>query len=88
MRTRPPDSGRKLIKDPPLVMAVAWGFIVGLVAGATFIGLSSRMMFGKNNVAGAVTLALILAAGAVGACVMFKLVRRERPRTSDPWKSS
>jgi hypothetical protein len=39
VRTRPPDLGWRLIKDPPLLMAVAWGFLIGLFAGAIFFGI-------------------------------------------------
>jgi hypothetical protein len=68
-------------------MAVAWGFLIGLFAGAIFFGIPLRAIFGKNNVAGVVTLALILAAGAVGAYITLTLVRHDRPRGDESPRS-
>lgn len=87
VRSRPADLGRKLIKDPLRVMAVAWGFVIGLAAGAFFFGVPSRVIFGKTTVAGVVTLALILATAMVGAYLTLTLTRRDCPRPDEPWKS-
>lgn len=79
MRRLPPHLGRRLLRGE-LIVPLALGVLIGLVAGLIGFGVPAAAVFGTagDRVVGWVTLAPILACGAVCGYVALILATRDR----------
>ena len=78
MRRLPPDVGQRLMRGE-LIVPLASGVLIGLVAGVIGFGVPASAVFGNvgDSVVGWVTVVPILACGAVCGYVALVLATRD-----------
>ena len=83
MRRLPPHLGRRLMRGE-LIVPLALGVLIGLVAGVIGFGVPAAAVFGKagDSVVGWVTLVPILVCGAICGYVALLLATRDNETTS------
>ena len=83
MRRLPPHLGRRLMRGE-LILPLALGVLIGLVAGVIGFGVPASAVFGKagDRLVGWVTLVPILVCGAICGYVALLLATRDNETTS------
>ena len=83
MRRLPPHLGRRLMRSE-LIVPLALGVLIGLVAGVIGFGVPAAAVFGTagDRVVGWVTLVPILVCGAICGYVALLLATRDNETTS------